>query len=78
MNKDKRLKLIKSIAAGRKTKARKEHVAADRDSGLIVPPTFQDIDEELSYLSGFRGAVKPTEAEEMFYGVSESFSSDEE
>lgn len=75
MNKTKRRALIASLV--KKTQAKnRRNVDLDqieRDAGIALAPTLDDVDDELTHMSGFREETRNRNNvadDELFYGVS--------
>jgi hypothetical protein len=75
MNKTKRLTLIASLV--KKNQAKKRRNAnlelAERDTGIALAPTLDDVDDELGRMSGFREETRDRNnvaEDELLFGVS--------
>lgn len=73
MNKNTRLALIASIVQKTKAKRRKtvEQELLNRDSGLVMAPTAEDVGDELERMSGFKQDIRQRASDdELLYGSS--------
>lgn len=75
MNKTKRCAMIASLV--KKTQAKKRrNVSAEeveRDAGIALAPTIDDVDDELTRMSGFREEIRNrnnVSEEELLFGIS--------
>ena len=75
MNKTKRRELIASLVKKTQAKNRRNTDAelAERDTGIAMAPTLDDVDDELTRMSGFREETRNRNnvaEDELLFGVS--------
>lgn len=75
MNKNKRLAFIASLVKKAQAKKRRDVDAeqSERDTGIALAPTLDDVDDELIRMSGFREETRDrnnVSEDELLYGVS--------
>ena len=75
MNKTKRRALIASLVKKTQAKNRRNIAAelAERDTGIALAPTLDDVDDELTHMSGFREETRNRNnvaEDELLFGVS--------
>ncbi len=75
MNKTKRRALIASLVKKAQAKKRRDVAteAVERDTGIAMAPTLDDVDDELGRMSGFREESRDrnnVSDDELLFGVS--------